>query len=150
MDIVGVLHGSFKEKFSQYGENFEYYFSMMYAVYALPNIIMPFIGGVIISRLGGLKMYFILSTIVLIGQIIFTIGVVKNSMFLIITGRFFFGLGGECLGLPQNSMIVKWFPKSGLGFPLGLTISGGRIASVLSDLISPYMAAVKNFIKKEI
>ena len=42
MDFVRVLHGSFKEKFSQYGENFDYYFSMMFAVNALPNIIMHF------------------------------------------------------------------------------------------------------------
>lgn len=143
MDTVGVLHASLKQKFKDLDDQFEFYFSMMYAVYSFPNIILPFIGGILITKYGSSIMYFIFGIFILIGQIIFACGIFYNSIYLVLIGRFVFGLGGECLGLPQNSMIVKWFPKSGLGLPLGLTVSGGRIASVLNDLITPFLAAVK-------
>lgn len=142
MDSVGVLHDSLKEKFKNLENEFEYYFNLMYAVYSLPNIILPFIGGILIIKLGSCLMYFIFGLLILIGQIVFSCGIFYDSIYTVLIGRFIFGLGGECLGLPQNSMIVKWFPKSQLGLPLGLSVSGGRIASVLNDLITPYLAAV--------
>jgi len=145
MDSVGVLHDSLKEKFKFLGNDFEYYFNLMYAVYSFPNIILPFIGGILITKYGSKIMYLIFALIVLAGQIVFACGIFYDSIYIVLIGRFIFGLGGECLGLPQNSMIVKWFNKTQLGLPLGLTVSGGRIASVLNDLITPSLAAVDNY-----
>jgi MFS family permease len=142
MDSVGVLHDSLKEKFKHLGNEFEYYFNLMYAVYSFPNIILPFIGGILITKYGSSIIYLIFALLILIGQIVFSYGIFYNSIYTVLIGRFIFGLGGECLGLHQNSMIVKWFPKSKLGLPLGLAVSGGRIASVLNDLITPSLAAV--------
>lgn len=143
---MGVLHDSLKEKFKNLGNEFEFYFNLMYAVYSFPNIILPLIGGIVITKYGSSIMYFIFGLLILIGQIVFACGIFYDSIYTVLIGRFVFGLGGECLGLPQNSMIVKWFPKAQLGLPLGLSVSGGRIASVLNDLITPYLAAVMKFL----
>jgi len=142
MDSVGVLHDSLKEKFKDLDDKFEYYFNLMYAVYSFPNIILPFLGGILITRYGSTYIYFFFGLLILIGQIIFSLGIFEDSIINVLMGRFIFGLGGECFGLPQNSMIVKWFPKSNLGLPLGISLSGGRIASVLNDLITPLLASV--------
>ena len=142
MDSVGVLHDSLKQKFKHLGNEFEFYFNLMYAVYSLPNIILPFIGGILMTKYGSSFMYFIFGLLILIGQIVFSCGIFYDSIYTVLIGRFIFGLGGECFGLPQNAMIVKWFPKAELGLPLGLSISGGRIASVLNALITPLLSAV--------
>ncbi len=142
MDSVGVLHDSLKEKFKSLDNEFEFYFNLMYSIYSLPNVILPFLGGILITKFGYLLMYIIFALLILIGQIIFCCGIFYESIYFVLIGRFIFGLGGECLSIPQNTMIVKWFPKTQLGFVIGLSISGGRIASVANDLISPLLAAV--------
>lgn len=40
---------------------------MLYTVYSLPNIILPFFGGVLIDKIGPRKAILLFSTIILIG-----------------------------------------------------------------------------------
>lgn len=47
---------------------------MLYTVYSLPNIILPFFGGVLIDKIGPRKAILLFSTIILIGQIICVVG----------------------------------------------------------------------------
>jgi MFS family permease len=90
---------------------------------------------------GTRPMYIVFSTFILLGQFVFTIGCQNNSMYAMLIGRVIFGLGGECLNICQNAMIVKWFFKSELALPLGLTISFSRLGSVVNDNLSPRLVS---------
>jgi len=107
----------------------------------MPNIILPFIGGLLILKFGNRTMYIVLGALIMLGQLIFAIGCSYTSMNIMLLGRIIFGLGGETLNICQNSMIVKWFYKSNIALPLGLTISVSRLGSVLNDIASPRLVA---------
>lgn len=141
-DMVTVLHSTLKEKFKKLDGDFEYYYNLMYSVYSFPNIILPFLAGLVITKFGNNCMLIFTTFLVTVGQIFFTIGILNENIIIVLVGRLLFGLGGESNGIPLNSLIIKWFDKSNSAFSLGLNISGGRIASVLNDILTPYLADV--------
>lgn len=142
MDNIGVLHDALKSQFAfQLKDSFEYYFGLLYSVYSMPNIILPFIGGYMVMKFGVRSTYLLFSGLVMLGQFICAIGCQYSSMNMMLAGRVVFGLGGECLNISQNAIIVKWFSKSELALPMGLAISVSRFGSVLNDVFSPRMVS---------
>lgn len=134
-----------KEQFSFLSPtSFEYQFNLLYTVYSFPNIIIPFLGGVLISLFGNRIMYIVFGACIVIGQFITSIGCSRFSMTSMLIGRIIFGIGGESLNVCQNTIIVKWFFKSSSALPLGLTITISRIGSVLNDVISPRVVKDNN------
>ncbi len=95
-------------------------------------------------KYGVRSMYIILGAFIMIGQFIFAVGCQNQSMNLMLLGRIVFGFGGESLNICQNAMIVKWFYKSQIALPLGLTISVSRLGSVLNDIASPRLVTSVN------
>lgn len=142
---MGVLHDSLKLQFFSLGNNFEYYFNLLYSLYSIPNTILPFIGGIFITKYGNRLMYIIFGSCIMLGQLIFAFGCYKDYMSIMLIGRIIFGLGGECINVCQSAMIIKWFYKSELALPLGLTLSVSRMGSVLNDCYSPSL--IGNVIK---
>lgn len=67
-------------------------------------------------------------------------------MTYMLIGRIIFGLGGEIININQNCIIIKWFKKNELSFPLGLAITANRLGSVLNDIASPRIASVNYII----
>lgn len=89
-------------------------------------------------------MYLIFGLSIVLGQLTFTIGSENHSMNLMLLGRIVFGFGGESINICQCSMIIKWFYKSQVALPLGLTITVARLGSVLNDVLSPRLSYVDN------
>jgi MFS family permease len=108
----------------------------------MPNIILPFIGGYLVMKFGVRSTYILFAGLVMLGQFICAIGCQYSSMSIMLMGRVVFGLGGECLNICQNAIIVKWFSKSELALPMGLTISVSRFGSVLNDIYSPRLVSM--------
>ena len=92
-------------------------------------------------KFGVRTMYVVFGALIMIGQFIFAVGCQNTSMQTMLLGRIIFGLGGESLNICQNAMIVKWFFKSQIALPLGLTISVSRLGSVLNDVASPRLVS---------
>ena len=124
MDNPGALHDDLKHRFEALDQtnSFEFYFNLLYSLYSLPNIILPFIFGVLIMKYGVRLMYIVLSILLILGQVIFTIGCQSNSMITMLFGRIIFGFGGESLNITQNVMLIKWFYNSELSLPLGFAL----------------------------
>jgi MFS family permease len=142
MDNVGVLHDALKSQFaSEIKDSFEFYFGLLYSVYSMPNIILPFIGGYMVMKFGVRSTYILFAGLVMLGQFICALGCQYSSMSIMLVGRVVFGLGGECLNICQNAILVKWFAKSELALPMGLTISVSRFGSVLNDVFSPRLVS---------
>lgn len=98
-------------------------------------------------KLGVRSTYLLFSALVMVGQLICAIGCQYTSINIMLLGRMVFGLGGECLNICQNAIIVKWFSSSQLALPMGLTISVSRFGSVLNDIFSPRLVSyVKRFL----
>ena len=75
----------------------------------------------------------ILFTVVLtIGQAVFTIGGYKASYWIMMLGRFIFGLGGECMTVAQSAIVSCWFRGKELSFAFGINLSVARIGSSIN------------------
>lgn len=60
-------------------------YNLIYTVNTIPNIVLPFFAGIIISKLGSALSLFYMGLITLIGQLIFTEGMnIKNYELLLV------------------------------------------------------------------
>jgi MFS family permease len=58
-------------------------------------MVLPLIGGILCDKMGVKVALMIFTSLVTIGQLIFTFGGAYNNFTLMLIGRFVFGLGGE-------------------------------------------------------
>ena len=90
----------------------QYLFNLLYTVYSIPNIVLPFFGGYFTDKLGARLMNVVFCSCLLLGQIVLTAGVFAGSFPLMLLGRVVFGFGGESLCVSQSAIIQQWFMAS--------------------------------------
>jgi len=139
-DNVGAVHDHLESQFYFLGDNFEYYYNLLYAIYSIVNIFIPFVGGAFIKIFGNKNMFIVFGLIIVIGQFIVYLGCKNNSIYTMLIGRIIFGLGGENLNVSQMACVVEWFYKSENSFPMGLTLTISRVGSFANDVLSPIFA----------
>jgi MFS family permease len=142
-DNPSALQSQLEQQFvgTQYEESFDYYFGLLYTVYSVPNTVLPLYGGFMVDKIGIRKMLLLFTSLILIGQIVLTIGVAIKSMPLMLAGRVIFGLGGESLSVGQSTLMAVWFKDKELAFALAVNLSLGRLGSVVNDTLSPAVAS---------
>ena len=143
-DSPGALKSLLKVQFQSSSQNFEYFFSMLYSLYSIPNIFLPLIGGVLILKLGNRFMYILCASFIVIGQLVFVLGVVEKNQNLALLGRLIFGLGGETINTTQSVLIFDWFPPNQITLAFGVSLSFARFSSVLNDYFSPKIATAND------
>lgn len=108
-------------------------FTLLYSIYSWPNVILCFIGGYLVDRYFGVRLGTVIyMTIVFIGAVIFASGVYINTYWLMILGRFVFGIGGESLQVVVNNYVVLWFKGKELNMVFGLQLSFSRFGSTVN------------------
>mmetsp|Transcript_34569 Transcript_34569/g.54072 ORF Transcript_34569/g.54072 Transcript_34569/m.54072 type:complete len:475 (+) Transcript_34569:39-1463(+) len=142
-DIVGALSTTLLNPFYGINNTQE---SFLYAVYSLPNTVLPFFGGLLVDKVLGVKFGGILfGGLVFLGQVIWATSAffpTSGGFYLAIFGRFVFGLGGESLSVTQSTYCGKWFDKDQLGTAFGITLAFARIGSAINFLITPFLGNV--------
>ena len=122
---------------------FEYHLNLLYTVYSVPNIVLPFVVGRALDEYGSRSFLVGLSLLMCLGQTIFSIGVSEKSWLWMMIGRLVFGLGGESLAVAQSRLVTEWFLGKELGIAIGLNLSIARIGTVFNNNASPRIAAVE-------
>lgn len=128
-DNPGALQNVFKRDLDLSSTEF----TLIYSIYSWPNVILCFLGGFLIDRLFGIRLGTIIyMMILLVGQLIFASGGILNAFWLMILGRFIFGIGAESLAVAQNSYAVLWFKGKELNMVFGLQLSVARFGSTVN------------------
>jgi nitrate/nitrite transporter NarK len=109
---------------------------LLNAIYSLPNIIMVFIGGIIIDRIGAKRASFLFAAFCMVGAIVTTL---SGQLTTMATGRLIFGLGAESLIVAITTVIAKWFKGKELSFAFGLNLTISRLGT-FAALNSPSWA----------
>ncbi|XP_066142142.1 major facilitator superfamily domain-containing protein 1-like [Euwallacea fornicatus] len=105
-------------------------YTILYSIYSWPNTIMCFFGGFLIDRVFGIRAgSSLFMGLTLIGQLIFTFAVYLNQYWMLIMGRFVFGVGSESLAVAQNNYAVLWFKGKELNMVFGIQMSITRMGS---------------------
>ena len=119
-------------------------YNLLYGVYSFPNIILPFLAGLIVDKLGSRIGVLLFAFLLIIGQFFVLLGGVFLSFPLMIVGRVIFGLGGETLVVTQNTALAKWFGDKELAFALAMDIAVARIGGTLNSVLTPYFYSLTN------
>lgn len=124
-------------------------FVWLYSIYSWPNVVMCFIGGFLLDRVFGIRLGTIIYMfILLIGQLMFAMGGLLNLFWLMILGRFIFGIGAESLAVAQNNYAVRWFKGKELNMVFGLQLSFARLGSTVNFwVMEPVYKYVNQFYK---
>src|SRR5688500_6710203 len=101
------------------------------AIYSLPNIVMVFIGGIIVDRFGTRLSTLLFSIISLVGALLTAIAPTFPTMAF---GRLIFGLGAESMIVAITVAIGQWFVGRQLGFAFGVNLSIARAGSYSADM----------------
>jgi len=119
-------------------------YMLTYSLYSWPNVILCFFGGFLLDKVFGVRWgTIIFSIIVTIGQYIFAVGAFVNAYWLMLVGRFIFGVGGESLCVAQNTYAVNWFQGRALNLVFGLQLSFSRAGSTVNmNIMQPLYNAV--------
>mmetsp|Transcript_13036 Transcript_13036/g.20234 ORF Transcript_13036/g.20234 Transcript_13036/m.20234 type:complete len:122 (-) Transcript_13036:1205-1570(-) len=72
-------------------------YGLLYTVYALPNTILPLVGGVFLDRIGTRNGLLLFTTILCLGQFLFMMGGYRMNFSLMLVGRTVFGIGCESM-----------------------------------------------------
>lgn len=135
-DIPAALFSQLDDYMGQPGD-FGTLFSLLYTVYAVPNVILPLFGGYFTDTIGSNTCNIAFCLFITIGQIIFAFGLSIKSWPVMFIGRFVFGLGGENLNVVVCAILSVWFKGKELAFAFGLNLSVARIGSVVNNVLSP-------------
>ncbi|CAG9784352.1 unnamed protein product [Diatraea saccharalis] len=142
-DTPGALADNFKDDAHLNTSQF----ALLYSIYSWPNVILCFIGGYLVDRYFGVRLGTVIyMVIVFVGAIVFALGAYINAFWLMILGRFIFGIGGESLQVAVNSYVVLWFKGKELNMVFGLQLSFSRFGSTVNFwVMEPVYRWVANY-----
>lgn len=120
--------------------DYETLFSLLYTLYAAPNVILPFFGGYFVDRFGVRLCLLIFTSLIALGQVVVSFGISIKSWPVILTGRLIFGFGGESLTVANSALLAEWFRGRELAFAFGINLSVAKLGSVINNLVSPALA----------
>ncbi|CAD8114867.1 unnamed protein product [Paramecium sonneborni] len=112
-------------------------FNLLYSVFALPNIFLTILGGMIIDRLGVRFGIFTFTLIVTIGQLIIALGGKFNEYSLMLLGRAVFGVASENLIIAQSTFVSLWFKGTELATAMGIIMTIPELGGALNSLLTP-------------
>eukprot|EP00762_Andalucia_godoyi_P001012 ANDGO_01966.mRNA.1 putative sulfoacetate transporter SauU len=120
-------------------------FQTLYAVYSFPNTVLTIFGGFIMDKYLGIKLgAIIFAVLIFLGQCVFALGATIRTFWVMVLGRFIFGLGGETLGVAQNTYVAKVFIGDRMALAFGIALSVSRVGSAVNMAVEPLIAEKYN------
>ena len=90
-DLPGALNKPLRERLGLSQEAFVYPLNLLYAVYSVPNTVLPLVGGWLLDRFGVRRILHVLAALVCVGQAVFALGIERASIAVMLVGRLLFG-----------------------------------------------------------
>ncbi|KAG0098036.1 hypothetical protein BGZ93_001328 [Podila epicladia] len=126
-------------------DEYAYVLNLLYTVYSVPNILLPWISGYAADHLGHRRIMCCVSVVVVLGHMIVCLGVERRNVAVMIVGRVVFGMA-ESLGVVQAALTIKYFRGQELAMALGVNLCVSRLGSVLNDVLTPLIWSRSNVI----
>lgn len=112
-------------------------YSMLYSVWALPSIIIPFFGGYLTDKLGVRPALLIFSSALTIGQFVYAYGGYILDFKWMLIGRAIYAIGSDPLNVAQIVITNKWFMGNEVGFAMALGTTTCGIGRALNSYLVP-------------
>ncbi|KAM9952741.1 hypothetical protein ACTFIR_007796 [Dictyostelium discoideum] len=112
-------------------------YSRLYSVYAIPNIVLVFLGGILVDLIGVNKCSIICSTLLTISVVLCAISSTPANYELLLFSRILLGVGGETMIVCIASYITQFFETSNQSLLFGLEGMWLQIGSLLAFSVLP-------------
>jgi len=113
-DCIGPLTPLLKEKLKL--STIQVYW--LYSIYSVPVIIFVVLGGVLADKLGVKKASILFTALFTFGTIL----TASQNFWIMLIGRFLFGIGAESYYVVMNKIMAKWFKNKGLALAFGVNL----------------------------
>ncbi|EGC33659.1 hypothetical protein DICPUDRAFT_94995 [Dictyostelium purpureum] len=120
-------------------------FGRLYSIYALPNVIMVFLGGILVDLIGTNKSSLIFSTILTISTILAAISSSTHSYGLLMFSRVLLGLGGESLLVCIATFITDMFEANQVSLVMGIEATWVQFGSLVAFGVLPSFYNASSF-----
>ncbi|EGC39714.1 hypothetical protein DICPUDRAFT_52467 [Dictyostelium purpureum] len=110
-------------------------FSSLFTLYAVPNIVMVFLSGIVVDILGPDRVSIVLSAFVVLSTLIGALSPPNYGIMLF--SRFLLGFAGESLIACSNTMMSKWFSSKTLSLGMGVLVGWIYSANFISLVALP-------------
>mmetsp|Transcript_2297 Transcript_2297/g.4459 ORF Transcript_2297/g.4459 Transcript_2297/m.4459 type:complete len:472 (+) Transcript_2297:392-1807(+) len=139
MDCPASLHDQGRAYFGDARAlDYELFFNLLYVVFFVPNILLAFVGGVIIDRYGDAKVLPWLALAGFIAQVVVAVGFQFQNQLVVLCGRFLLGSTYEALVIAAMSLLRRC-NVSRVALGMAVFYSGTRLGSVSTNLVSTYI-----------
>ncbi|KAJ9050469.1 hypothetical protein DSO57_1014127 [Entomophthora muscae] len=140
-DLPAALNRQMKVSLGSSYENWQLELAVLYSAYSIPNVFLPFLTAKDTELFGSRSMLLLFSLLVVLGQYLVASGLESQNFILMVAGRVLLGIGGESIGISQAQITCRWFPETWLNLALSINLGVARFGSVLSYILSPYLAS---------
>jgi MFS family permease len=110
---------------------------MLNAIYALPNVVLILVGGILVDRYGAARVTLFTAAVCLAGA---ALTAFSPSFAGMAAGRLLFGIGAETFNVGIIVAIAENFAGGSIAFAMGLTIGIGRLGSFSADMSPTWFA----------
>ena len=112
-------------------------YDLIYSVYSWSIIPTALVGGIVIDRVFGIRLGLLIFVIITnIGQLVTVLGVVFNTYWLVLVGRFVMGLGAETCLFTVDAFALLWFKGKEMNFVFGVMATANRLGGAISLFVS--------------
>lgn len=105
--LKDLLYAKFSDKYT--AQQFETAYSLLYSVYAIPNLVLSSLVGWLVGKLGPAKVFVTLGAMTLVGQAIVVFGCAIESFYTMYVGRMGLGVGFESLLTAQMPFLTQYY-----------------------------------------
>ena len=112
-------------------------YGFLYTAYAIPNCILPLVGGLLFDKIGTRNGLIMFTIILVAGQGIFMWGGYENSYTIMLVGRVIFGIGCESMYVGQSAIVSSWFINYELPLAISMISCIPLLGSQLNGIVTP-------------
>ncbi|KAG0327318.1 hypothetical protein BG004_002789, partial [Podila humilis] len=142
-DNPAALNQPLQEYMRLTNDEYAYFLNLLYTVYSIPNIFLPWVVGYIAHRIGHHRLMIVVSLLVVLGHMVVCLGLEHRNKAVMLFGRVVFGLA-ESLNVVQASITIKYFRGKELAMALGINLCVARLGTVLNDIVTPIIWSIAN------
>ena len=112
-------------------------YELLYSFYSWPNVFLMAVGGVLLDKVLGLRVgLLVFLFLTCFGQLLFALGGFLDRYWLMVVGRFVFGVGGETGGAAAEVIATVLFRNKRLSFVFTVQFSTSLFTAAVSMSIN--------------
>mmetsp|Transcript_119259 Transcript_119259/g.237732 ORF Transcript_119259/g.237732 Transcript_119259/m.237732 type:complete len:481 (+) Transcript_119259:128-1570(+) len=140
LTVVGPIKNELSAEFthgtSMNLNEFEYFYGLMFTVYAIPNFFTPLVAGAMTGYIGARKVLAACSLLNVCAGLFQCIGIVSLQHHIVLCGRLLLGFGNESLLVAVVALLGEVLPSSKIPFMQGMLGAGIFIAIATGSLLA--------------